>query len=228
MRNILGRTLGVPLFQEQAMQIAIDAAHFTPEEANLLRKAMATFRRAGTIHTLQDKMVGQMIARGYDPDFSRRCFEQIKGFGEYGFPESHAASFALLVYISSWIKCHYPDVFCAGLLNSQPMGFYAPAQIVRDAKDHGIEVRPIDVNHSSWDNTLEENFDGTCAVRLGFRQADGLREDVMCEFVEDREALTSLRFTSLDHIRRRSSLTIATLERLASNDAFRFTWTGPS
>ena len=221
LRNILGRTLGVPLFQEQAMQIAIDAAHFTPEEANLLRKAMATFRRAGTIHTLQDKMVGQMIKRGYDPDFSRRCFEQIKGFGEYGFPESHAASFALLVYISSWIKCHYPDVFCAGLLNSQPMGFYAPAQIVRDAKDHGIEVRPIDVNHSNWDNTLEENFDGTCAVRLGFRQADGLREDVMLEFMRDREALPSDQFTSLDHIRRRSSLTITTLERLASNDAFR-------
>ncbi len=219
LRNILGRTLGVPLFQEQAMQIAIDAAHFTPEEANLLRKAMATFRRSGTIHTLQDKMVGQMIDRGYDPDFSRRCFEQIKGFGKYGFPESHAASFALLVYISSWIKCHYPDAFCAGLLNAQPMGFYAPAQIVRDAKEHGIEVRPIDVNHSDWDNTLEENFDGTFAVRLGFRQADGLREEVMDEFVKARAQCRS--FTSLDHIRRRTPLTIAVLEKLASNDAFR-------
>jgi error-prone DNA polymerase len=219
LRNILGRTLGVPLFQEQAMQIAIDAAKFTPEEANLLRKAMATFRRAGTIHTLQEKMVGQMIGRGYDPDFSRRCFEQIKGFGEYGFPESHAASFALLVYVSSWIKCHYPDVFCAGLLNAQPMGFYAPAQIVRDAREHGIEVRPIDVNHSFWDNTLEEKSDGSCAVRLGFRQADGLREEAMQSFIRDRAVDRS--FTSLDHIRRRASLTVAVLERLAANDAFR-------
>ncbi|MEP0943569.1 MAG: error-prone DNA polymerase [Rhizobiaceae bacterium] len=221
LRNILGRTLGVPLFQEQAMQIAIDAAKFTPEEANLLRKAMATFRRAGTIHTLQEKMVGQMIERGYDPDFSRRCFEQIKGFGEYGFPESHAASFALLVYVSSWLKCHYPDVFCAGLLNAQPMGFYAPAQIVRDAKEHGIEVRPIDINHSAWDNTLEENHDGSFAVRLGFRQADGLREEIMLDFVEERRQLGQQPFTSLDHIRQRSSLTVAVLERLAANDAFR-------
>ena len=270
LENILGRTLGVPLFQEQAMQIAIDAAKFTPEEANLLRKAMATFRRAGTIHTLQDKMVGQMIDRGYDPDFARRCFEQIKGFGEYGFPESHAASFALLVYVSSWIKCHYPDVFCAGLLNAQPLGFYAPAQIVRDAREHGIEVRPIDVNHSDWDNTLEENFDGTFAVRLGFRQADGLRKEVMEEFVGVREnkqvstasprwggrraegdpsggkvcnveiynspptrtllpqASTSPQggdknqkktFTTIDQLH--NNLTVATLERLAENDAFR-------
>ncbi|MEP4291650.1 MAG: error-prone DNA polymerase [Rhizobiaceae bacterium] len=231
LRNILGRTLGVPLFQEQAMQIAIDAAKFTTEEANLLRKAMATFRRAGTIHTLQEKMVGQMIGRGYDPDFSRRCFEQIKGFGEYGFPESHAASFALLVYVSSWLKCHYPDVFCAGLLNAQPMGFYAPAQIVRDAREHGIEVRPIDINHSAWDNTLEENYDGSFAVRLGFRQADGLREEVMLDFLEERRAaamaamaareMGEFPFTSLDHIRQRSSLTVAILERLAANDAFR-------
>ncbi len=221
LRNILGRTLGVPLFQEQAMQIAIDAAKFTPEEANLLRKAMATFRRAGTIHTLQEKMVGQMIERGYDADFSRRCFEQIKGFGEYGFPESHAASFALLVYVSSWIKCHYPDAFCAGLLNAQPMGFYAPAQIVRDAKEHGIAMRAIDINHSHWDNTLEENHDGSFAVRLGFRQADGLREDVMQQFVNERNDLKTRRFSSLEHIRRRSSLTVATLERLAANDAFR-------
>ncbi len=230
LRNILGRTLGVPLFQEQAMQIAIDAAKFTPEEANLLRKAMATFRRAGTIHTLQEKMVGQMIARGYDPDFSRRCFEQIKGFGEYGFPESHAASFALLVYVSSWIKCHYPDVFCAGLLNAQPMGFYAPAQIVRDAREHRTEVRPIDINHSAWDNTLEEKRDGSFAVRLGFRQADGLREEVMLDFLQERRALAATLsplavaaqpYTSLDHIRRRSSLSVAVLERLAANDAFR-------
>ncbi|MEO0545994.1 MAG: error-prone DNA polymerase [Pseudomonadota bacterium] len=186
LKNILGRTLGVPLFQEQAMQIAIDAAKFTPDEANLLRRAMATFRRVGTIHTLQEKMVGRMIERGYEPDFARRCFDQIKGFGEYGFPESHAASFAHLVYVSSWLKCHFPDVFCAGLLNAQPMGFYAPAQIVRDAREHAIEVRPIDVNFSHWDNTLEENHDGSHAVRLGFRQADGLRRDVMEQFLEVR------------------------------------------
>ena len=217
LENILSRTLGVPLFQEQAMQIAMDAAEFSSEEANELRRAMATFRRMGTIHTLQDKMVGRMIRRGYEPDFAKRCFDQIKGFGEYGFPESHAASFALLVYVSSFIKCHFPEVFCAGLLNSQPMGFYAPAQIVRDARDHGIEVRPIDVNHSDWDNTLEETADGGFAVRLGFRQADGLRKDLMEAFTAIRESP----FKTLDAIRHNSSLNIATLERLAANDALR-------
>ncbi|MGD1955116.1 MAG: error-prone DNA polymerase, partial [Sphingomonadales bacterium] len=155
LKTILDRTLGVPIFQEQAMQIAIDAAKFTGDEANQLRKAMATFRAPGTIHTLEEKMVSRMIARGYDPEFAKRCFDQIKGFGEYGFPESHAASFAHLVYVSSWIKCHYPDVFAASLLNSQPMGFYAPAQIVRDAREHGVEVLPVDVNISGWDNFLE-------------------------------------------------------------------------
>src|SRR5690606_35407799 len=131
LEEVLGRTLGVPLFQEQAMKIAIVAAGFTPSEADRLRRAMATFKRTGTIHTFRDKMVGGMVARGYERAFAERCFQQIEGFGEYGFPESHAASFALLVYASSWIKCHYPDVFCAALLNAQPMGFYAPAQIVR-------------------------------------------------------------------------------------------------
>ena len=134
------------------MKIAIDAAKFSPAEANELRKAMATFRSRGTIGALEDKMVGRMVARGYDPEFAKRCFDQIKGFGEYGFPESHAASFALLVYVSSWIKCHFPDVFCTALLNSQPMGFYAPAQIVRDAREHGVELRQPDVNYSDWDN----------------------------------------------------------------------------
>ncbi len=153
--SILGRTLGVPIFQEQAMKIALDAAQFTSLEANRLRKAMATFRSRGMVDELQDLMVGRMIARGYDPDFSARCFNQIKGFGEYGFPESHAASFAHLVYVSSWLKCHYPAAFAAGLLNSQPMGFYAPAQIVRDAREHGVEVLPVDVNFSAWDNALE-------------------------------------------------------------------------
>ncbi|MFM5922810.1 MAG: OB-fold nucleic acid binding domain-containing protein, partial [Novosphingobium sp.] len=152
---ILGRTLGVPIFQEQAMKIALDAAQFSSAEANRLRKAMATFRSRGNLEELEELMTGRMVARGYDPDFATRCFNQIKGFGEYGFPESHAASFALLVYVSSWLKCHYPAAFAAALLNSQPMGFYAPAQIVRDAREHGVEVLPVDVNWSEWDNTLE-------------------------------------------------------------------------
>ncbi|MFM6951049.1 MAG: error-prone DNA polymerase, partial [Novosphingobium sp.] len=153
--SILGRTLGVPIFQEQAMKIALDAAKFSSAEANRLRKAMATFRSRGMVHELEDLMVGRMVARGYDPDFATRCFSQIKGFGEYGFPESHAASFALLVYVSSWLKCHYPAAFACALLNSQPMGFYAPAQIVRDAREHGVAVLPVDVNASGWDNALE-------------------------------------------------------------------------
>ena len=155
LREVLGRTKGVPLFQEQAMKLAMVAAEFTPGELNELRKAMATFRRRGTIGRLEQKMVSRMVERGYDADFAARCFNQIKGFGEYGFPESHAASFAHLVYVSSWLKCHYPDVFAAALLNSQPMGFYAPAQIVRDAREHGVEVRAVDVSYSQWDSTLE-------------------------------------------------------------------------
>jgi error-prone DNA polymerase len=156
--SILGRTLGVPIFQEQAMKIALDAAQFSSIEANQLRKAMATFRSRGMVDVLQDRMVGRMIERGYDPDFSRRCFDQIKGFGEYGFPESHAASFAHLVYVSSWLKCHFPAAFGCALLNSQPMGFYAPAQIVRDVREHGVMVLPADVNGSDWDCTLENAF----------------------------------------------------------------------
>lgn len=155
LEQVLGKTLGVPLFQEQAMKIAIVAAGFTPGEADKLRRAMATFKRVGTIGTFQKKMVEGMVARGYDRDFAERCFHQIEGFGEYGFPESHAASFALLVYASAWLKCHYPDVFCAALLNAQPMGFYAPAQIVRDATRHGVTVLAPDVNRSDWDSTLE-------------------------------------------------------------------------
>ena len=156
LEQVLKKTLGVPLFQEQAMKVAMVAAEFTSKEANGLRKAMGTFRGDGTLHTYEDRFVGRMIARGYDPAFAQRCFEQIKGFGSYGFPESHAASFARLVYISSYIKHYHPAVFAAALLNSQPMGFYAPAQIVRDAVEHGVEARPIDVNHSHWDNTLED------------------------------------------------------------------------
>ncbi len=155
LEEVLGKTLGVPLFQEQAMRIAIVAAGFTPSESDQLRRAMATFRHVGTIHTFEKKLIEGMVARGYEREFAQRCFEQIKGFGEYGFPESHASSFALLVYVSSWIKCHYPEIFACAILNSQPMGFYAPAQLVRDAIEHGVEVRPVDVNFSEWDCCLE-------------------------------------------------------------------------
>ena len=175
LRKVLHKTLGVPLFQEQAMRIAIEAAKFTSEEANGLRRAMATFRNVGTIGKFEDKMIGNMIARGYDPEFAKNCFDQIKGFGSYGFPESHAASFAQLVYISSWLKHYHPDAFCCGLLNSQPMGFYAPAQIVGDARKNGVEVREIDVSFSFAQNTLEEGEGKYCAVRLGFRQIDGFK-----------------------------------------------------
>ena len=190
LQQVLGKTLGVPLFQEQAMRIAIVAAGFTPAEADKLRRAMATFRRVGTIQYFRDKLIEGMARRGYPRDFAERCFRQIEGFGEYGFPESHAASFALLVYASAWMKCRYPDVFAAALLNSQPMGFYAPAQIVRDAQEHGVEVRPVDVNHSDWDSTLEPATPAAArlharhaamagdvrsdhALRLGFRQISG-------------------------------------------------------
>jgi len=175
LRDILGKTLGVPLFQEQAMRIAIEAAKFTPDEANQLRRAMATFRHVGTIHKFEEKMVGNLIRRGYPEEFAKNCFNQIKGFGEYGFPESHAAAFAQLVYVSSWLKHFHPDAFACGLLNSQPMGFYAPAQIVGDARDNGVVVREIDISFSHGDNMLEEKSGKYHALRLGFRQIDGFR-----------------------------------------------------
>ncbi|MDP1701866.1 MAG: error-prone DNA polymerase [Aestuariivirga sp.] len=174
--DVLSKTMGVPLFQEQAMKLAIVAAEFTPDEANGLRRAMATFRHVGTINNFKEKFVGRMVDRGYEPEFAERCFKQIEGFGSYGFPESHAASFAHLVYISAWIKKFHPDAFACALLNSQPMGFYAPAEIVRDAREHGVEVRHVDVNFSEWDNTLEP-CEGGLALRLGFRQVSGFRED---------------------------------------------------
>ncbi|MFZ1469363.1 MAG: error-prone DNA polymerase [Paracoccaceae bacterium] len=217
LKNILGRTLGVPIFQEQAMKIAIDAAKFSPAEANELRKAMATFRSRGTIEKLQGKMVGRMVDRGYDPIFAQRCFDQIKGFGEYGFPESHAASFALLVYISCWIKKHYPDVFCAALLNSQPMGFYAPAQIVRDAREHGVTVHPPDVNYSDWDNTLEPVAVGEFAVRLGLRQVDGMPQRMARHIMRQRHAP----FGGLKDLKDRASVDAGTIRKLAAADAFR-------
>jgi error-prone DNA polymerase len=235
LEKILSRTLGVPLFQEQAMQIAMDAAKFSADEADGLRRAMATFRRNGTIGTYRGKMIGRMIERGYTKNFAERCFKQIEGFGDYGFPESHAASFALLVYASAWIKAHYPDVFCAALLNAQPMGFYAPAQIVRDAERHGVVVLPPDVNRSDWDCTLEpipSGADGKLhqrhaemapairtryAVRLGLRQIKGIREN-------DGDAIKAARGRGYDSLRDlwlRTNLPRATLERLADGDAFR-------
>lgn len=219
LKNILGRTLGVPIFQEQAMKIAIDAADFSPAEANELRKAMATFRSKGTIGLLEQKMVSRMVMRGYDEDFATRCFNQIKGFGDYGFPESHAASFAQLVYVSSWLKCFYPDVFCAALLNSQPMGFYAPAQIVRDAREHGVEIRPPDVNFSDWDSTLEPTHDGW-AVRLGLRQISGLRQDAILRMMDNR----SHPYADFDDLQKRGQLTAATIRKLAEGDALGSLW----
>ncbi|MBN9076296.1 MAG: error-prone DNA polymerase [Rhizobiales bacterium 65-79] len=231
---ILERTLGVPLFQEQAMKIAIDAGGFTPGEADQLRRAMATFRRNGTIELYEKRMIEGMVGNGYPEEFAQRCFNQIKGFGDYGFPESHAASFALLVYSSSWFKAFYPDVFCAAILNSQPMGFYQPAQLVRDAREHGVEIREVDINHSVWDCTLEEaDFDPgrihprhiemretiltRNAVRLGFRQVKGLSEDRMNVFVERRgDGYDSVRDVWL-----RSGLDVDEIEKLAEADAFR-------
>ncbi|MFD2738254.1 error-prone DNA polymerase [Sulfitobacter aestuarii] len=214
--RILGRTLGVPIFQEQAMKIALDAAKFSPTEANQLRKAMATFRSRGQIETLQQKMVGRMTDRGYDPEFAQRCFDQIKGFGEYGFPESHAASFAKLVYVSSWMKCHYPAAFACALLNSQPMGFYAPAQIVRDARDHGVEIRGVDVNFSDWDCTLEPCESGF-ALRLGLRQIDGMREPAGARIMAARD----VPFVDIEDLKAQARLDRGTLGRLAAGDAMR-------
>lgn len=217
LKTILKRTKGVPIFQEQAMKIAMVAAEFSSQEANELRKAMATFRSRGTIGELEEKMVGRMVRRGYDPVFASRCFNQIKGFGDYGFPESHAASFAHLVYVSSWIKYHYPAVFCAALLNSQPMGFYAPAQIVRDARGHGVIVRAADVNYSEWDNTLEPITPGIFAVRLGLRQIEGVHHQAAQRIMDARRHL----FTDLNDLKKRCRLNAGTIHKLATADAMR-------
>ncbi len=217
LRTVLGKTKGVPLFQEQAMQLTMVAAKFSDVEANQLRRAMATFRNVGTIGRFESMMVERMVIRGYAREFAQNCFEQIKGFGSYGFPESHAASFAKLVYISSWIKCHYPAIFAAALLNSQPMGFYAPAQIVRDAREHEVEVRAIDINHSFWDNTLERNVGGALALRLGFRQAEGIHE------VEAKRLVAARRegFASIEELSTRTKLYGRPMRALADTDAFR-------
>lgn len=217
LHGVLGKTLGVPLFQEQAMKLAMVAAKFTDAEANRLRRAMATFRNIGTIQTFETMMVGRMVARGYDPAFAQACFEQIKGFGSYGFPESHAASFAKLVWISGWLKCRHPAVFACALLNSQPMGFYAPAQIVRDARDHGVPVGAVDVARSTYDNRLGARPDGTIALRLGFRQVDGLSQDAAERIVAARGA----GFLSVEDLARRARLDQRSLRLLADADAFR-------
>lgn len=216
LEDILGRTLGVPLFQEQAMEIAIVAAGFTPAEADGLRRSMATFKAKGMVSMFEKKLIEGMTAKGYSEDFARRVFKQLEGFGSYGFPESHAASFALLVYVSSWIKCFYPDVFACSLLNSQPMGFYQPAQIVIDAKKHGVKFRPADINHSHWDNTLEEQDGQYCALRLGFRQIKGMKEEDAVALVSGRQE----RYTSIAQLQDKG-VSMTALERLADADAFR-------
>ena len=231
--SILERTLGVPIFQEQAMKIALDAAQFSSKEANRLRKAMATFRSRGMVDELQDMMVERMVERGYDREFAQRCFNQIRGFGEYGFPESHAASFAHLVYVSSWLKCHFPAAFGCALLNSQPMGFYAPAQIVRDAREHGVSVLPADVNLSQWDCTLEDiggetpasgrergrgRQDRNIALRLGLRQVDGLPEAMAARLIAEREAVGA--YADVAALKDRARIGPAHIERLASGDCF--------
>ncbi len=212
LKRVLDRTLGVPLFQEQAMRIAIEAAKFTAEEANQLRRAMATFRHVGTISTFGKKMIAGMVSRGYSTEFAERCFRQIEGFGTYGFPESHAASFALLVYVSAWLKCHHPAAFACALLNSQPMGFYAPAQIVRDAREHGVSVRGVDVNASAWDCHLAED----ATLHLGFREIAGFRQDWADQLLRRRGAGFA-EFSALAV----SGLPRAALEALADADAMR-------
>ena len=217
LRRVLAKTKGVPLFQEQAMRLAMVAARFSDVEANQLRKAMATFRNVGTIGRFEALMVERMVARGYARDFAERCFAQIRGFGSYGFPESHAASFAKLVYVSSWIKCHHPAVFACALLNSQPMGFYAPAQILRNAREHGVEVRPVDVNHSAHDCTLERRADGALALRLGFRMIDGIGAEAGGRIVSARGS----GYAGIEALARRTGLPARVLQRLAAADALR-------
>jgi error-prone DNA polymerase len=217
--DVLGKTLGVPLFQEQAMKLAIVTAKFTDSEANELRRAMATFRNVGTMHKFEEKLVGGMVARGYERDFAERCYKQIQGFGSYGFPESHAIAFARLAWISAWIKWHYPAIFAASLLNSQPMGFYAPAQIVSMAKGHGVRILPIDVNHSDWDNAVVPDATASTkeglALRLGLRQVDGFQEAWA-------QAMTSARpFVSIEDLARRGKLPSRALHLLADADAVR-------
>lgn len=216
LEEILGRTLGVPLFQEQAMKIAIVAAGFTPAEADELRRNMASYKTKGTLHLFEKKLLKGMLQKGYTEEFARKIFRQLQGFGSYGFPESHAASFAQLVYVSSWIKCHYPDVFASALLNSLPMGFYQPAQIVMDAQKHNVEVRPVDINYSQWDNTLEETVGKHKALRLGFRHIQGIKEADIQTLIKARAKPFADIFEVSD-----TRLSNTALVKLADADAFR-------
>ena len=210
---MLERTLGVPIFQEQVMQLAIVAAGFTAGEADQLRRAMAAWRRNGELEKFEQRLIGGMLERGYREEFAQRLFSQIKGFGEYGFPESHAASFALLVYVSAWLKRYEPAAFCCALLNSQPMGFYAPQQLVRSARDHGVEVRSVDINHSDWDCTLERGTAGDAVVRLGMRLVKGLASDAAARVVAAR---MTARFTTVQDLAERARLNAKDLGSLAS------------
>jgi error-prone DNA polymerase len=229
LRAVLERTLGVPLFQEQAMQIAIVGAGFTGNEADQLRRAMATFKKHGDVSRFREKMIKGMTARGYDAEFALRCFKQIEGFGTYGFPESHAASFALLVYVSAWIKCHYPDVFICALLNAQPMGFYAPAQLIAEAKRSGVKILPVDVSYSAWDSTLEtdpQNRRGHHALRLGLRLIKGLARGEGERIAASRHMAgqpgsgQSPAFASLAEIMRRADVSANALNAIAAADGF--------
>jgi error-prone DNA polymerase len=222
LRAVLEKTLGVPLFQEQAMKVAIVGAGFTPAEADQLRRSMATFKFTGGVSHFRDKLVEGMVSRGYARDFAERTFKQIEGFGSYGFPESHAASFAKIAYASSWMKCHHPDVFCAALLNAQPMGFYAPAQIVRDARDHGVEVRPVCINASRWDCILEGEAppragEELIPLRLGMRMVKGLANLHAAQIVAARGDAP---FASIEDVWLRSGVPLAALEKLGDADAF--------
>ena len=217
LRAVLEKTLGVPLFQEQAMRVAIVCAGFSPGEADQLRRSMATFKFNGTVSTFRDKLIAGMVARGYKPEFAERTFSQIEGFGSYGFPESHAASFALIAYASSWMKCHHPDVFCCALLNAQPMGFYAPAQIVRDARQHGVEVRPVCVNASRWDCALEPAEGRFFAVRLGLRMVKGLSNDHAADLIGARGEQP---YRTVSDVWQRAGIPVAALERIAEADGF--------
>ncbi len=221
LERVLGKTLGVPLFQEQAMQVAIHCAGFTPGEADQLRRSMSTFKVTGGVSRFRDQLIGGMVERGYERAFAERTFSQLEGFGSYGFPESHAASFALIAYASPWMKCHHPDVFCAALLNSQPMGFYAPAQVVRDAQEHGVPIRPVCANASRWDCTLEPRGDGErgrgAAVRLGLRMVKGLANGHAAGLVAHRGEAP---YASVEEVWRRAGVPAAALERLAEADAF--------
>lgn len=217
LRAVLEKTLGVPLFQEQAMRVAIVCAGFTASEADQLRRSMATFKFNGTVSTFRDKLIAGMVARNYTRDFAERTFSQIEGFGSYGFPESHAASFALIAYASSWMKCHHPDVFCCALLNAQPMGFYAPAQIVRDARQHGVEVRPVCVNTSRWDCTLEAGDDRFFVVRLGLCMVKGLSNIQAANLIAARADSS---YRSVTDLWQRAGVPVAALERIAEADGF--------